>query len=302
VVSEQVARAVSNLQKVTVAPETAGQKELDLAAKSEDLSSVGLFDWAIDELNEAKKTANNSPKINFALARHYRMKNDNVNALLALAKSYPDYSQMFPEEMSREEWDVFYPLSNWNEIKYWAGQRNLDPFQVAGLIRQESVFNPRAKSGANAFGLMQLILPTAQVMARKYSSSAGSVTVDALYQPPLNIELGTAYMRDMFDKFGMLELVAVAYNAGPNRVAPWRASLPPEIDDFVEEIPFKETKGYVQGVIRNSAHYRRLYDDNGVFRSNVGTKPLRGEIDSKSADQLQAEFPDIAVDPHAGGE
>src|SRR5262249_15823380 len=185
--SDLITNAAANLRKVTVASETAGPKELERAAKSEELSTIGLFDWAIDELNEAKKTANNSPKINFALARHYRLKSDNVNALLALEKSYPDYSQMFPEEMSREEWDVFYPLTNWNEIKYWAGQRNLDKYQVAGLIRQESVFNPRAKSGANAYGLMQLIIPTAQTMARKYSSQSGPISVDSLYQAPLNI-------------------------------------------------------------------------------------------------------------------
>jgi soluble lytic murein transglycosylase len=133
-------------------------------------------------------------------------------------------------------------------------------------------------------------------MARKYSSNSGPISVESLYQPPLNIELGTAYMRDMFDKFGRIEYVAVAYNAGPNRVAPWRASLPAEIDEFVENIPFKETKAYVQGVIRNSAQYRRLYDENGVFRSNVGTRPLRGEIDSKPRDQFMAENPDIVVD------
>lgn len=293
--SEQIAKAISNLRLVTVAPETAGPKEIELAARSEELGSVALFDWAADELNEAKKTANNSPKINLALAHIYRFKNDNVNALLALAKSYPDYSQMFPEEMSKEEWDVFYPLSNWTEIKYWAAQRRLDPYQVAGLIRQESVFNPRAKSPANAYGLMQLIVPTAQVMARKYSSNT-NVSVDTLYQPPINIELGTAYMRDMFDKYGQIEFVAVAYNAGPNRVPQWRSTLPTDIDEFVEAIPFKETRGYVQGVIRNSAQYRRLYDDSGFFRSNVGSRPLRGEIDTRSIDDLRAEFPDLVVD------
>ena len=300
-VSELVSKAAANLKIVTVAPETAGPAELERAAKSDELSSVGLFDWAIDELNEAKKTANNSPKINFALARHYRFKNDNVNALLALAKSYPDYSQMFPEEMSREEWEVFYPLSNWSEIKYWAAQRQLDPYQVAGLIRQESVFNPRARSGANAFGLMQLLVPTAQVMARKYGAQ-GSVSSEALYQPPLNIELGTAYMREQFDKYGRIEYVAVAYNAGPNRVPQWRAALPSEIDEFVEEIPFRETKGYVQGVIRNSAQYKRLYDDKGVFRPNVGTKPLRGEIDTRTPDDLRANFPDVEVRISDSGE
>src|SRR4029453_1582431 len=102
---------------------------------------------------EAKKTAQNSPKINLALARHYRFKGENVNALLALARSYPDYSQMFPEEMGREEWEIFYTLIHLKEIKRWAQERSLDPDQVAGLIRQESVFNPRARSHANAYGL-----------------------------------------------------------------------------------------------------------------------------------------------------
>ena len=295
-----VAKAVANLKIVTVAAETARDNELDRAERSEELSTIGLFDWAIDELQEAKKTAGNSPKINLALARHYRMKGDNTNALLALAKSYPDYAQMFPEEMGRDEWEIFYPLSNWSEIKYWAGERRLDPYQVAGLIRQESVFTPTAKSPANAFGLMQLLVPTARSMAKKYVSKTSLVTSDSLYQPPLNIELGTAYMRDQLDKFGRIEYMAVAYNAGPGRVPQWRATLPAEMDEFVEAIPFKETKGYVQGVVRNSAQYRRLYDDNGNFKPNVGTRPLRGEIDTKPREQFVAEFPEIAVDDNGG--
>ena len=296
-----VTKAIAALRTITVAPETSTAKELARVEKGDELGSVGLFDWAIEELEEAKRTAENSPKINLGLARHYRMKGDNVNAFLALAKSYPDYSQMFPEEMGREEWDIFYPLMNWNDIKSWAKNRNLDEYQVAGLIRQESVFNPRAKSGANAYGLMQLLIPTARTTARKYGSTV-TVTADSLFQPAVNIELGTAFMRDQFDKFGRIEYVAVAYNAGPNRVNPWRASLPLEIDEFVEAIPFRETKAYVQGVIRNTAQYRRLYDADGNFKPNVGTKALRGEIDSKSADELAAEFPDLVVDSDAGSE
>ncbi len=295
-----VAKAVANLKTVTVAPETSGPRELARAEKSDELSTIGLFDWAIEELMEAKKTAQNSPKINLALARHHRLKGDNVSALLALAKSYPDYSQMFPEEMGREEWSIFYPLVAWNDIKYWAGQRRLDPYQVAGLIRQESVFNPRARSGANAFGLMQLLVPTANLMAKKYVSRTSSVSSTALFDPPLNIELGTAYMRDQLDKFQRIEYMAVAYNAGPGRVPQWRATLPIEMDEFVEAIPFRETKGYVQGVIRNSAQYRRLYDENGNFKPNVGTRPLRGEIDSKPRDQFAAEHPDVVLDDASG--
>ncbi len=293
--NQTVERAVANLKTITIVPETAGEQALARAAKSDELSIIGLFDWSMDELNEAKKTAGNSPKINLALARHHRWKGDNTSALVAMMKSYPDYAQMFPEEMDREAWAFFYPLSNWNEIKYWAGERRLDPYQVAGLIRQESVFTPGARSPANAHGLMQLLVPTAQSMARKYVSKTASVNSTALYQPPLNIELGTAYMRDQLDKFGRIEYLAVAYNAGPGRVPQWRATLPAEIDEFVEAIPFKETKAYVQGVIRNSAQYRRLYDENGNFKPNVGTRPLRGELDSKPVEQVLAENPELVV-------
>ena len=291
-----IAKAAANLKTVTAARESSGPRELDRIQKSEELSTIGLFDWAIDELNDAKRTAADSPKINLALARHYRLKGDNVSAFLALARSYPDYAQMFPEELSREEWDIFYPLTNWKDIKHWAARRNLDPYQVAGLIRQESVFNPKAKSHANAYGLMQLILPTAQSTARKYGSAAGSsVGVPDLYNPAVNIELGTAYFRDQLDKFGRIEYVAAAYNAGPGRIPTWRATLPAEIDEFVEAIPFRETRMYVMGVVRNTAQYRRLYDENGNFKPNVGSRPLRGEIDSKTDEQLAVDFPDLTV-------
>ncbi len=297
-----VPKAIANLKTVTVAAETSTPKEFERTEKAEELDIIGLFDWAIDELKEAQKTADKSPKVNFALAQHYRYKQDNVNALLALAKSYPDYSQMFPEEMGQAEWDIFYPLTNWNDIKYWSKQRNLDPFQVAGFIRQETIFDPTAKSGANAYGLMQLLIPTARTIAKKYNSSTTAINGETLFQPALNIELGTAYIRDQYDKYFRTEFVAVAYNAGPGRVGQWQKTLPSEMDEFVEAIPFRETKGYVQGIIRNSAQYRRLYDDNGRFKSNVGSRPLRGEIDSKPREQFAREFPEIILDTNYSAE
>ncbi|HEX8734547.1 MAG TPA: transglycosylase SLT domain-containing protein [Pyrinomonadaceae bacterium] len=296
-----VGRAVANLKTVTVAAETATEKENERLVRAEQLGIVGLFDWAFNEVTDAARTAPNSPKVNMTLAKYYRLRDDNVNALLSLARSYPDYPQMFPEEMGREEWDIFYPLTNWQHIKLWAKERGLDPYQVAGLIRQESVFNPRAKSGANAYGLMQLLIPTARATARKYGNTA-TITGETLFEPALNIELGTAYMRDQFDKFGRIEYVAIAYNAGPGRVAPWRASLPLELDEFVEEIPFKETKGYVQGVIRNSAQYRRLYDENGNFKSNVGTKPIRNVLDSQTRERIAEELPEVKIDENRQAE
>lgn len=268
-----VGRAVANLQTVTVAEETIGAAETERVTKADQLNIVGLDDWALDELAQAAQVAPSSPRVNLAVARILRTRNENVRAFNTLKKSYPDYSQMKPEELTREEWDVFYPLAFWDIIVEQARARSLDPHQVAGLIRQESVFDPRARSSAKAYGLMQLLVPTAQSMARKYGVER-DITADTLFEPRLNVQLGTGYMRDQFDKFGRIEYVAVAYNAGPGRVPQWRSTLPLEMDEFAEAIPFKETRGYVQGVVRNTLQYERLYDDNGQFRAEVGTRPV----------------------------
>jgi soluble lytic murein transglycosylase len=237
------------------------------------LMIIGSEDWAMDELNSAAAAAPASPRVNLAIAKIYRAKNDNVQALNYLKRSYPDYSQMKPEEMRPDEWDVFYPLAYWDIITQESRARSLDPYQVAGLIRQETVFNPRAVSSARAYGLMQLLVPTAVTTAR----SAGvnrAITMDALFEPRLNIQLGTAYFKDQLDKYGRIEYVAAAYNAGPGRVVQWRASLPLQMDEWQEAVPFRETRLYIQGVVRNTLQYRRLYDENGQFRASVGTRAV----------------------------
>jgi soluble lytic murein transglycosylase len=164
-------------------------------------------------------------------------------------------------------------LSNWDIITQESRAKSLDPYQVAGLIRQETVFMTRARSPARAYGLMQLLIPTAITTARKYGIDR-SITEESLYEPRLNIQLGTAYLRDQIDKFGKIEYVAAAYNAGPGRAVQWRASLPAEMDEWAEAVPFKETRGYVQGVVRNRLQYQRLYDDQGKFRAEVGTRAV----------------------------
>ncbi|HSS21829.1 MAG TPA: transglycosylase SLT domain-containing protein [Pyrinomonadaceae bacterium] len=265
-----VARAIANLQTVTVAEETAGPAEDSVIVKADELNNVGLNDWSLEELNVAAAAATNSPKVNLAIAKVYRSEEDNVRALNVLRKSFPDYSQMKPAEMTREQWDVFYPLAYWDIIVQESRAKNLDPYQVAGLIRQETVFMSRAKSGARAYGLMQLLVPTGNLTAKKYGVDR-TITEESLYEPRLNIQLGTAYLRDQIDKFGRIEYVAAAYNAGPLRAVQWKASLPADIDEWAEAVPFKETRGYVQGVVRNRLQYQRLYDANGKFRPEVGT-------------------------------
>lgn len=296
-----VGKAIANLQTITVAEETAGAEEQKAIAKADELNNVGLNDWALEELNVASASVGNSPSVNLAIARVYRSADDNVRALNVLRKSFPDYSQMKPEEMTREEWDVFYPLSHWDIIVQEARAKNLDPYQVAGLIRQETVFMPRAKSPARAFGLMQLLIPTGALTAKKYGVSR-TINEETLYEPRLNIQLGTAYMRDQIDRFGRIEYVAAAYNAGPHRVVKWRESLPLEIDEWAEAVPFKETRGYIQGIVRNRLQYARLYDENGKFRSEVGKRAITRKPSVSSTPGPQAEDPTILHRPLTGNE
>lgn len=271
-----IGRAVTNLQVVTVAEETIDPSAQTNVTKADELNHVGLDEWALSELADLSAAHPNSPKVNLAIAKIYRSQEENVRALNALRRTFPDYSQMKPEELTREEWDVFYPLAYWDIIVQESRARNLDPFQVAGLIRQETVFITRARSHARAYGLMQVLVPTAALTARRYGVDR-TITAEALYEPRLNIQLGTAYLRDQIDKFGRIEYVAAAYNAGPGRAAAWRTSLPAEIDEWAEAVPFKETRGYVQGFVRNRLQYERLYDKDGNFRPEVGSRAITAQ-------------------------
>ena len=107
--------------------------------------------------------------------------------------------------------------------------------------------------------------------------------MDSLFEPRLNIQLGTAFFKDQIDKYGRIEYVAAAYNAGPNRVVQWRASLPLQMDEWQEAVPFRETRLYIQGVVRNTLQYKRLYDDEGHFRSEVGTRAIYPTLNSSPA-------------------
>jgi soluble lytic murein transglycosylase len=268
-----IGKAVANLQTVSVAEETAGPGEDERIAKSDQLSIIGTDDWALEELGVASSVAPSSPRVNLAIAKIYRSRNDNVQALNVLKRSYPDYSQMEPEEMRPDEWDIFYPLVYWDIIAQESRARSLDPYQVAGLIRQESVFNPRAVSSAKAYGLMQVVVPTGIMTAKKVGVDR-AITMESLFEPRLNIQLGTAFLRDQIDKYGRIEYVAAAYNAGPGRVVQWRATLPLELDEWAEAVPFRETRLYIQGLVRNTLQYRRLYDLNGQFRAEVGARAV----------------------------
>src|ERR1051326_2582089 len=159
----------------------------------------------------------------------------------------------------RQFWELLFPLPYKSDLVSSAESQNLDPFLVAGLIRQESEFNPQALSPAKAYGLTQVRPATGRLFARK--AGVAAFTTSKLYQPAANLKIGTSIFRSMLDQQnGSLEQTLAAYNAGPNRVANWITwATFREPAEFVETIPFTETRDYVQAVLRNAEMYRRLY-------------------------------------------
>ena len=156
---------------------------------------------------------------------------------------------------------VTFPFPYRELVRREAAEWGVDPIMLAALIRQESAFKVDIVSHAGAIGLMQVMPPTGEQLARTHGPVGFSPEV--LATPEVNLHLGSAFLVDMTRRFGELPLVLSAYNAGPTRATRWRNF--PEASDmirFTERIPFEETRGYVKNVRRNLGLYRLLYGDD----------------------------------------
>lgn len=158
---------------------------------------------------------------------------------------------------------IIYPFPFRASIEAESRRHGLDPAFVAALIRQESMFNPLAVSGAGAIGLMQVTPATGRALAA--SVGIRDFTAASLADPAINVRLGTLYLAQLFARYGdRVPELLVAYNAGPSRLARWRAF--PEYGDaeiFGERIPYGETRDYVRVVQANAEIYRALYGSGG---------------------------------------
>lgn len=154
-------------------------------------------------------------------------------------------------------WQALYPFPYMETIEQWAQQRQLNPMLVIALIRQESRFEPEIESSAGALGLMQVMPETGDWVAKQIGLQNYSLT-----NPVDNINLGTWYLDYTHREYTNNSMLAVAsYNAGPGSVADWIKKYGLEDPDrFVEEIPFPETRGYVESVLGNYWNYLRLYN------------------------------------------
>jgi soluble lytic murein transglycosylase len=182
---------------------------------------------------------------------------------------------------------IRYPRGYWNLVEPAAARNSLDPYLVLALIHQESLFNPKARSGSDARGLMQLLPTTADKWAPE--AGAGGQELN-LYDPSLSVQIGTVYLRNLMAMFNGDQFKAVAaYNGGENAAAGWAAKYPGEDDQWVENIGFHETRDYVKKVIGGLREYRLIYAQ--------GLAPPTGPAVTPLTTQPSATAPSVAPVP-----
>jgi soluble lytic murein transglycosylase len=226
-------------------------------AKARLLANAGLNEYIAQEIKADPDSTSWSA---LAEAQIYSSYGETYRAVRSLKRALPGSASASIESIPLVYWRILFPEPWWDTIQAESAKNNLDPYLVASLIRQESEFDPSAISRANAYGLMQLLPSVGKKMA--HEEGIASFQTFQLLDPAMNIRLGTRYLRQTLDHFGgVQEYALAAYNAGDNRVADWQAAGPYSgIDEFIESIPFTETREYVEAILRNEETYRSIDD------------------------------------------
>ena len=240
------------------------------------LHALGLPELAAGELQTGDYRRADSHWIGLELARQYSERGEHHRALRSMKRYGFGYLRLPLDSVSREFWERLYPMPFAEQLRARAKPHRLDPYLMAGLIRQESEFNPSARSRAGALGLMQIMPGTGRGLARRLGIQGFSTR--HLYRADTSLRLGTFHFRQVHDQFQRrIEYTLAAYNAGEHRVDEWVSWEDfAEPAEFVETIPFTETRGYVQAVLRNAAVYRELYGEGSRRASGAASRKASG--------------------------
>jgi len=250
--------AALNAAQKAPAPELTGElPENDThLIKARLLANAALNEYIAPEI-KASPTSDEWGTL--AQAEIYASDGGYTRALQSMKHSGISFFTQPVDQVPAVYWHLLFPQPYWTEIVADSGSNGLDPYLVASLIRQESEFNAGAVSPANAYGLMQLLPSVGRSMAKKRGIKKFSA--GQLLEPSVNLELGTTNLKQVLDRFGgQTEYALAAYNAGDAPVRQWLASNDyKDVAEFVESIPYTETRDYVQAIMRNREMYRALY-------------------------------------------
>jgi len=239
------------------------------------LVKAGLEDAAERELRFGARTDGQPQVLAIQIAQRISKYAAPHQALRLVKSLAPGYMGIPVESAPPVFWRLLFPMPYRAALERYAKQNGLDRFLAAGLIRQESEFNPEALSPAQAYGLMQILPSTGRALLK---AGRRRFRPSILFNPEVNLRLGTSYLRAMYERNqGKWEMTLASYNAGGGRVANWLTWADyREPSEFIEAIPFSETRNYVFAVLRNAEMYRKLYGAGGPLAgAGLGVVPAQ---------------------------
>jgi soluble lytic murein transglycosylase len=224
--------------------------------KARLLANASLNEYIGPEI-QASPTSNEWGAL--AQAEIYSSYGETTRAVQTMKHSGISFFALPLDQVPTVYWKVLFPQPYWSDLVANSQKNGLDPYLVASLIRQETEFNAGAVSHKSAYGLMQLLPSVGKAMAKK--EGLKGFNTNELLNPAVNLQLGTKNLRLVLDRFGgQQEYALAAYNAGDVPVRQWMAlGNYQDIAEFVESIPYTETREYVQAILRNREIYRALY-------------------------------------------
>lgn len=246
-------------------------KDASLAPKFErarDLALVGLEDGARRELRDIEKRVRSADDRRTLMSEYALVKNFERSSYLGEMGFGAARLRTGLRGESRLYWEFAYPRA-WEPTVLQASRTTSVPEEMIwGIMRAESHYRSDVQSPVGALGLMQLMPFTgrkvAELLTANASTNSKTFETRSLLDPDTNIRLGSRYLQRLFEKFsGKVPLVAGAYNAGPHRVYAWVRNFGTlDMDEFIEHIPYIETRNYVKRVARNFQIYSLLYRGN----------------------------------------
>ena len=251
------AAVLSSVPKLVV-PELTGElpENEPHLIKARLLANAALNEYIAPEI-QASPTSSEWGAL--AQAEIFASYGETTRSIQSMKHSGISFFAMPLDQVPTVYWKLLFPQPYWSELVANSQKNGLDPYLVASLIRQESEFNAGVVSHANAYGLMQLLPSVGKAMAKKQGMKG--FNANELLNPTINLELGTTNLRLVLDRFGgQAEYALAAYNAGDVPVRQWmEIGDYKDIPEFVESIPYTETREYVQAILRNREIYRALY-------------------------------------------
>ena len=235
--------------------------------RAEELLALRFVEDAREELAQLSKQLGEGLAERMLLARMYLRADMGLQTIRTMNAALSSVEARERLDLPTEFWTLLFPQLFWAEVQEACRLPRLDPWLVLGVIRQESAFNPRATSRSDARGLMQLLPATGREVYQRLGLE--SFRDDLLFDPHLNVRLGAQYLGRLAESHrGNLILMLAAYNAGPGRVKRWLQEMnTADWDEFIERLPFEETRLYVKSVLRNYGVYQWLYTQGPANRA-----------------------------------